>query len=122
MDQRPVVSHKLVLLGDTSVGKSCLVVRFCRGEFYDYQEPTSESVSLWLSAYVQLCADSLNNASTSAAYPCPVPQLAVRCRRAAKKRACAARGQPPRVRPVARHRGSRTNRRAPPPLTPQPRS
>lgn len=35
-----VVSHKLVLLGDTSVGKSCLVVRFCRGEFYDYQEPT----------------------------------------------------------------------------------
>ena len=36
----PVVSHKLVLLGDTSVGKSCLVVRFCRGEFYDYQEPT----------------------------------------------------------------------------------
>ena len=36
----PVVSHKLVLLGDTAVGKSCLVVRFCRGEFYDYQEPT----------------------------------------------------------------------------------
>ena len=36
----PVISHKLVLLGDTSVGKSCLVVRFCRGEFYDYQEPT----------------------------------------------------------------------------------
>ena len=36
----PVVSHKLVLLGDTSVGKSCLVVRFCRQEFYDYQEPT----------------------------------------------------------------------------------
>lgn len=30
MDSRPVVSHKLVLLGDTSVGKSCLVVRFCR--------------------------------------------------------------------------------------------
>ena len=29
-DTRPVVSHKLVLLGDTSVGKSCLVVRFCR--------------------------------------------------------------------------------------------
>jgi hypothetical protein len=35
-----IVSHKLVLLGDTSVGKSCLVVRFCRGDFYDYQEPT----------------------------------------------------------------------------------
>jgi len=36
----PVVSHKLVLLGNTSVGKSCLVVRYCRGDFYDYQEPT----------------------------------------------------------------------------------
>lgn len=26
--------------GDTSVGKSCLVVRFVRGEYFDYQEPT----------------------------------------------------------------------------------
>jgi len=32
--------YKLVLLGDASVGKSCLVVRFARGEFYEYQEPT----------------------------------------------------------------------------------
>lgn len=31
---------KLVLLGDASVGKSCLVVRFAKGEFYEYQEPT----------------------------------------------------------------------------------
>ena len=30
-----VQSYKLVLLGDSAVGKSCLVVRFCRGEFYD---------------------------------------------------------------------------------------
>lgn len=69
---KPVISHKLVLLGETSVGKrceagrrwrhmhsaailaltpsgcraptllarSCLCVRFCRGEFFDYQEPT----------------------------------------------------------------------------------
>ncbi len=34
-------SHfKLVLLGDTAVGKSCLVVRFVRDEFFEYQEPT----------------------------------------------------------------------------------
>lgn len=34
-------SHfKLVLLGDTAVGKSCLVVRFVREEFYEFQEPT----------------------------------------------------------------------------------
>lgn len=34
-------SHfKLVLLGDTAVGKSCLVVRFVRDEFFEFQEPT----------------------------------------------------------------------------------
>ena len=32
----PVVSSKLVLLGDTSVGKSCLVVKFCRNEFCEF--------------------------------------------------------------------------------------
>lgn len=31
---------KLVLLGDSSVGKSCLVVRFVRDEFFEFQEPT----------------------------------------------------------------------------------
>jgi hypothetical protein len=31
---------KLVLLGDTAVGKSCLVVRFVRDEYYAMQEPT----------------------------------------------------------------------------------
>eukprot|EP00929_Paragymnodinium_shiwhaense_P056362 TRINITY_DN28211_c0_g1_i1.p1 TRINITY_DN28211_c0_g1~~TRINITY_DN28211_c0_g1_i1.p1 ORF type:complete len:200 (-),score=55.54 TRINITY_DN28211_c0_g1_i1:132-731(-) len=37
----PQVFHfKLVLLGDASVGKSCLVVRFAKGEFYENQEPT----------------------------------------------------------------------------------
>merc|ERR1719389_755344 len=35
-----VTHSKLVLLGDASVGKSCLVVRFAKGEFYEYQEPT----------------------------------------------------------------------------------
>lgn len=32
--------YKLVLLGDSSVGKSCLVAQFVRGEFHDFQEPT----------------------------------------------------------------------------------
>lgn len=31
---------KLVLLGDTAVGKSCLVVRFVKDEFFAFQEPT----------------------------------------------------------------------------------
>ena len=36
----PTIHYKLVLLGDASVGKSCLVVRFARGDFYEFQEPT----------------------------------------------------------------------------------
>lgn len=35
-----VIHYKLVLLGDTAVGKSCLVVRFVRDEFFEFQEPT----------------------------------------------------------------------------------
>lgn len=35
-----VYNFKLVLLGDASVGKSCIVVRFAKDEFYEYQEPT----------------------------------------------------------------------------------
>ena len=38
--QQKVLHFKLVLLGDTSVGKSCLVVRFAKDEFYEYQEST----------------------------------------------------------------------------------
>jgi len=35
-----VYHFKLVLLGDSAVGKSCLVVRFVRDEFFEFQEPT----------------------------------------------------------------------------------
>lgn len=40
MAARTTCHFKLVLLGDTAVGKSCLVVRFVRDEFFEYQEPT----------------------------------------------------------------------------------
>ena len=33
-------SCKVVFLGDTSVGKSCLAVRFVRNDFFEFQEPT----------------------------------------------------------------------------------
>lgn len=36
----PTYYFKLVLLGDAAVGKSCLVVRFARNEFFGQQEPT----------------------------------------------------------------------------------
>ncbi|PHJ19373.1 rab 5 [Cystoisospora suis] len=39
-EQPKTLHFKLVLLGDTSVGKSCLVVRFAKDEFYEYQEST----------------------------------------------------------------------------------
>jgi small GTP-binding protein len=40
MSANRVCHFKLVLLGDSAVGKSCLVVRFVRDEFFDFQEPT----------------------------------------------------------------------------------
>ncbi|DAZ94436.1 TPA: hypothetical protein N0F65_002754 [Lagenidium giganteum] len=40
MTQGKTCHFKLVLLGDTAVGKSCLVVRFVRDEFFEFQEPT----------------------------------------------------------------------------------
>jgi len=40
MSQGRTCHFKLVLLGDTAVGKSCLVVRFVRDEFFEFQEPT----------------------------------------------------------------------------------
>ena len=38
--QKPLVKHKLVLLGDMNVGKSSIFQRFITGEFPDSHEPT----------------------------------------------------------------------------------
>jgi len=35
-----VNNYKMVFLGDTSVGKSCISSRYIRNEFYEFQEPT----------------------------------------------------------------------------------
>ena len=35
-----VEKYKLVILGDTAVGKSCIVSRFAKDKFYEFQEPT----------------------------------------------------------------------------------
>jgi len=32
--------RKLVLLGETSVGKTCVTIRFVKDEFFEFQEPT----------------------------------------------------------------------------------
>eukprot|EP00743_Colponemidia_sp_Colp-15_P001940 GILK01002112.1.p1 GENE.GILK01002112.1~~GILK01002112.1.p1 ORF type:complete len:222 (+),score=30.88 GILK01002112.1:64-666(+) len=38
--QSKTLNYKLVLLGDSAVGKSSIVARFVRGEFSDFQEST----------------------------------------------------------------------------------
>ena len=40
-----VFQFKLVLLGDSAVGKSSLVLRFVRGQFSEYQESTIGGMS-----------------------------------------------------------------------------
>lgn len=35
-----IYQYKLVLLGESSVGKSSLVLRFVKGQFLDFQEST----------------------------------------------------------------------------------
>lgn len=46
------VNIKLVLLGDTAVGKSSLVNRYVRKEFSDFQEPTIGASFLTSSVYI----------------------------------------------------------------------
>ena len=47
------ITIKLVTLGDTKVGKSSIIVRFCKNEFDQYREPTigatflTQTVSVW---------------------------------------------------------------------------
>jgi Ras-related protein Rab-5C len=35
-----ILQFKLVLLGESAVGKSSLVLRFVKGQFHEYQEST----------------------------------------------------------------------------------
>ena len=42
------VNCKLVLLGDTSVGKSCITNRFAKNLFYDYQVGGELPPSTWI--------------------------------------------------------------------------
>lgn len=70
MSSGRVCHFKLVLLGDTAVGKSCLVVRFVRDEFFEYQEPTiggeaRRTVSLPVSSRLAVDYALLSRSSSS---------------------------------------------------------
>jgi GTPase SAR1 family protein len=58
-----VYQYKLVLLGDSAVGKSSLVLRFAKGQFFEFQESTiggalALSLSPRFRAYAS-CFDSM---------------------------------------------------------------
>ena len=88
-----VFQFKLVLLGDSAVGKSSLVLRFVRGQFFEYQESTIGGAMP--KAFVQT-EHELGRADQSGqragcggrgrGHACSRP----RARRAAPPRACAA--------------------------------
>ena len=40
MSNKPTVTHKIVLLGDMGVGKTCISNRYYKGKFSDQHEPT----------------------------------------------------------------------------------
>ena len=48
-----VFQFKLVLLGDSAVGKSSLVLRFVRGQFFEYQESTIGGDKSWASCWAR---------------------------------------------------------------------
>jgi GTPase SAR1 family protein len=50
---------KLVLLGDSAVGKSSLVLRFVKGQFFEYQESTIGGMRLSSSQCLPPPADRL---------------------------------------------------------------
>lgn len=45
------IPFKLVLLGESAVGKSSLVLRFVRGQFFEYQESTIGGMNNCLEIY-----------------------------------------------------------------------
>jgi len=53
--QGKICQFKLVLLGESAVGKSSLVLRFVKGQFHEYQESTIGGKNI----YVQLLFNAI---------------------------------------------------------------
>lgn len=52
--QGKICQFKLVLLGESAVGKSSLVLRFVKGQFHEYQESTIGGKNILLFMIVHL--------------------------------------------------------------------
>jgi len=52
--QNKICQFKLVLLGESAVGKSSLVLRFVKGQFHEYQESTIGGIQLIIYRYLVL--------------------------------------------------------------------
>jgi hypothetical protein len=50
-----VYQYKLVLLGDSAVGKSSLVLRFAKGQFFEFQESTIGGTSSFSLVLLLIC-------------------------------------------------------------------
>jgi small GTP-binding protein len=55
MAQPKAFQYKLVLLGESAVGKSSLVLRFVKGQFFEYQESTIGAAFLTQSVALEDC-------------------------------------------------------------------
>ncbi|UYV76094.1 RAB5A [Cordylochernes scorpioides] len=57
--QGKICQFKLVLLGESAVGKSSLVLRFVKGQFHEYQESTIGGIFTTISAFLTqtVCLD-----------------------------------------------------------------
>lgn len=50
-----ICQFKLVLLGESAVGKSSLVLRFVKGQFHEFQESTIGGEKIPLLIFFMLC-------------------------------------------------------------------
>lgn len=50
-----ICQFKLVLLGESAVGKSSLVLRFVKGQFHEFQESTIGGEKITLLIFFMLC-------------------------------------------------------------------
>jgi GTPase SAR1 family protein len=50
--QGKICQFKLVLLGESAVGKSSLVLRFVKGQFHEYQESTIGGITQSINSFI----------------------------------------------------------------------